>query len=455
MKKAVFWIGLIALLFALVSTVSAGGDQEVTGEKGAKEVVTLKFTYWGSPNEKTAVVDAMKGFENTYDWIRVEAQHIAGDYDTKMATMIAGGTEPDIAYLNIGQAFPWAAENKLYNIYDLIATDPEMSKSDFLDSIWYNWAPGKSFGTNSAVESMALFYNVDMFEEAGVPLPPTKAEDAWTWDEFVHITQQLTIDQNGNNALSPNFDSENIKQFGFQFSTWYAHYMTMVYSNGGDYISEDGTRFALTRPEAIDAIQKLADLINVYHVSPSPVQAKNIPGGAAGLQTKKVAMKQDGQWCLLDLGASGLNFGVGVLPKLKKSVTLVLGAPTVIFSSTDHPEEAWLLYKYLANPQSVLNLMAGGLWMPLLKNWYTEPELVGKWAEENPAHPEGYRDAIMRQTMENGVPGVEYYVMNWGELNNLVNPALAPVWLGKKTARQALEEIEEKANTLVIGRYGL
>ena len=92
--------------------------------------------------------------------------------------------------------------------------------------------------------------------------------------------------------------------------------------------------------------------------------------------------------------------------------------------------------------------------MPILKDWYTDPELVSKWAEGNPAHPEGYKDAIMRQTMENGVAGVEYYVMNWGELDNLVNPSLAPVWLGEKTAKQALEEIEEKANALVIGRYG-
>ena len=70
------------------------------------------------------------------------------------------------------------------------------------------------------------------------------------------------------------------------------------------------------------------------------------------------------------------------------------------------------------------------------------------------AEYKGYKDAIMRQTMENGVAGVEYYVMNWGELDNLVNPSLAPVWLGEKTAKQALEEIEEKANALVIGRYG-
>ena len=92
--------------------------------------------------------------------------------------------------------------------------------------------------------------------------------------------------------------------------------------------------------------------------------------------------------------------------------------------------------------------------MPILKDWYTKPELVSKWAEGNPAHPEGYKDAIMRQTLENGVAGVEYYVMNWGELDSLVNPALASVWLGKKTAKEALEEVEEKANALVTGRYG-
>ena len=53
---------------------------------------------------------------------------------------------------------------------------------------------------------MIIYYNKKIFDEAGVPYPPTKWTEAWTWDEFVNVAKKLTKDKNGNNALSPNFD---------------------------------------------------------------------------------------------------------------------------------------------------------------------------------------------------------------------------------------------------------
>lgn len=79
-------------------------------------------------------------------------------------------------------------------------------------------------------------------------------------------------------------------------------------------------------------------------------------------------MTVSGNWALQAFAEQDFNLGVGVLPKLKVSNTLLDGAPTVIFKSTKHPEEAWLLYKYMADPESVLPLIEGGLWMPLKKN---------------------------------------------------------------------------------------
>lgn len=418
-----------------------------------KEPVKLKFTYWGSPIEKKAVEDAIKKFEAKFDWVTVDAQHIPGDYGTKITAMVAGNEAPDVAYLGENLALPWAEEGKLYNIQEFLDKDTELKKEDFLDNIWYNWAPGKTLGTNTACEAFAIFYNKDMFKEANVPEPPTKAEDAWTWDQFVETAKKLTIDQNGKNALDPAFNPNKIKQYGVQFDMWWGPYMSIVYSNGGDYINEDGTKFALTQPEAVEAIQKMADLINVHHVAPSPVAAKTMPAPAVALQSKQIAMTINGQWILLDLGNSKMNFGVGVLPKLKRSITMVLGAPTVIFKSTKYPEESWLLFKWLANPESSIDLQAGGLWMPLLKKWYTDPALISKWAENNPAHPEGYKNAIMVQAMENGVPAPTYYTKNFGKIDAVVGPALEQVWLGKKTAEQALKEIEAKAQAEIKGRY--
>lgn len=418
-----------------------------------KEPVTIKFTYWGSPVEKQAVEDNLKEFEKKYSYITVDAQYIPNaDYLTKLTAMVAGADEPDVAYLTAANALQWAQDGMLANINDFLANDPDLKREDFLDQVWYDWSDTESLGTNTACESMAIFYNKDLTDAAGITVPATAA-DAWTWDEFVEAAQKLTLDANGNNALAQNFDPNSIVQYGVQVGTKWTYYMPMVFSNGGDYVSEDGMMFTLDQPEAVEAIQRMADLINVYHVAPSPAQVTSMPSAVVGLQSGQVAMIYDGQWNLLDLGNSTSNFGIGVLPNMKKSVTVIFGSPSVIFKSTEHPEEAWLLYKWIRNPESSISLQAGGLWMPLLKDWYVNPDLIAKWAKGNPAHPDEYQTAVMDQTIQNGIPGCEYYIKDFANVDKIVAVALEQVWYGEKTAQEALSEIAGDVNSLLKGRY--
>ncbi|SFE62441.1 multiple sugar transport system substrate-binding protein [Paenibacillus algorifonticola] len=428
-----------------------GSPENQNGIKPPKEgeQVTLKFSFWGDTIEKKTVTEALKRFEQETGII-VEPMHVPSDYLTKLTTMVAGNVAPDLGYLSSGAALSWAEDGKLLNLTPLIESDPDFKKEDYLDQIWYDYAPGKTIGMSTAVEGYGLMYNKDMLLDAGVELPPTEAGKAWDWDTFIEYSKKLTLDDTGKNALDPAFNPDKIKQYGFQYDPY--NMMAAVVSNGGNFLTEDGTGFGLTEPEAIEAIQKLADLMYVHHVSPTPLQTKSLPDMA--LQTKKVAMTVSGNWALQAFAEQDFNLGVGVLPKLKESNTLLDGAPTVIFSSTKHPEEAWLLYKYMADPESVLPLIAGGLWMPLKKSWYTDPELISKWASGNKAHPEGYTESFMKQTLENGIRTPGFEVKNLTKINALVTPALDLVWTGKETAEQALKGVEPKVEPLIQGYYG-
>ncbi|MGG1516580.1 sugar ABC transporter substrate-binding protein [Paenibacillus oryzisoli] len=434
----------------------SGGEATQTAAAGNKEPVTLKYTFWGSPQEKKAIEDATKKFTEKYPWIKVNAVHIPeSDYDAKITAMVAANEAPDGGYVHgeLGEA--WQKEGKFINFNDMFATDKDMKKEDFLDYIWFNGDdPKYTWGISSAGETFGLFYNKDLFAQAGVETPPAKADAAWTWDKFVEVAKKLTIDKNGKNASEPGFDPNNIKQFGVSFENWYGPIMTHVMNNGGDLISKDGSKFALDQPEAVEAIQKLADLINVYHVAPNPVQAKSIPSQAVALQSKLVAMSMHGQWINLDLGAANVNYGIGVLPKMKNSMAMGISGVSAMFKSTKHPEETWLLTKFLADPAGALDLYKGGLWMPTLKKWYTDPALVAQWAENNPAHPEGFKDAFMNNLLNNNTASPVYYVKNFGKVSALAFSALDPVWLGKMTAEQALKEVAPKVQAEIQGRYG-
>ena len=420
-----------------------------------KEPVKLKFTYWGSPDEKKAIEDACKKFTQKYPWITVETIQIPNsDYNAKLTAMAAGNDVPDTGYMSGDLGESWASEGKFVNLFDMFAKDTELKKEDFLDYIWYKITPDNAWGISTAGECFGLYYNKDLLKAAGIDSLPTTADKAMDWDTFVNLAKKLTIDKNGKTAADPGFDPKNIKQYGFLFETWSEPINNFIFSNGGEWASKDGKEFTLNSPETAEAIQKLADLINVHHVSPSPLAARSLPAMSMAIQSKLTAMALGGQWINLDLGNAKVNYDIGVLPKLKKSVTVGLSGATVFFKGSKHPDEAWMLFKWMANPEGAIELYSGGLWMPTMKKWYTDPALVAKWVDANPAaHPAGFKDAMMNQLMQNGVPQVGYYLKNNSKLVPIATMAWDQVWLGKKTAAEALNEMEPKAKAEFKGRY--
>lgn len=442
----------LALILAFTLCVFYGNGNSALASK--KENVTIKFAYWGSPFEKQTMEKALKNFSKKYDWITVTPMFIPSDYTAKMTTMIAGNVAPDMGYISDSTILQWGEEGKFLNLNDFFAKDKSIKKSDILSTAFYNVSADNCAAISTATEGFALMYNKDMFKKAGVELPPTKVEKAWNWDKFVEVCKKLTIDKNGKNALDPAFDSKQIKQYGFQFDNYLGVYMSAIVSNGANWLSKDGKSLGLTDPKAIEALQKYADLINVYHVAPSPIQMKSIPDTSIALATGKIAMTFGGNWSLLDLQQQKLNLGIGVLPKLAGSKTLILSGATAIFKTTKHPEEAWLLYKYLLNPESSLELHSSGLWMPVLKSWYTNPTLLAKWAIGNKAHPAGYVDAMVNQVLKNGVQSPAYTVKNFGKMRAIVDPALDKVLLGEQSAKDAMNGIVDQVKPLISGYYG-
>lgn len=411
--------------------------------------VTLKFAYWGSIGEQRAIENTLAKFTEEYPWIAVEPIHYPNsDYNTKMMAMSASNEEPDIAYMTTELGEVFGRENKFLNLFDFLAVDDNLRKEDFLDYIWYKSSEDYAWGVSTAAECFGLYYKPDLIREAGVQAPPATAEQAWSWEQFVDAARKLTIDDQGRNAYDPKFDKDHIARYGIMFETWSDPLNNFIFSNGGDWVGEDGKEFQLQSNESAEAIQKLADLINVYHVAPSPYETKSLPAMSVALQSGLAAMIIDGQWINLDLGKAGVTFDIGVLPKLRKSVTVGLSGATVIYRSSSHPEEAWLLYKWLSDPSKALNLYSDGLWMPVLKKWYTDPKLVDKWVNANlAAHPPGFKNAMMRQLLENGMPSVGYYLQDQMKIFPTVTAGLVPVWQGEQKAETALHNIARKLDS--------
>lgn len=442
---------MLALLTAMMLVLSLGAG--VAFADDAKEPVTLTYTYWGGSFEQPLMEKLIAGFEEAYPYITVEGQHIPADYEAKMSAMVAGNEAPDLGYVRDFMALDFAKQDMLYNIFDMIDQDEELERDDFVENYFLYWDEGKSYGMYTAGEAYALFYNTEAFEEAGVDPLPTKVEDALTWDELLAIAQKLTIDQNGNDATSPDFDPTLIRQYGLRFDFNQGAYMPLVHANGGTYMTEDG-KFGLAQPEGLAVVEKMGDLVTKYHVSPSPAEVKSLPSTAVSLTTRQAAIIMIGQWVLLDLGESGESFGVGVLPKMDSTYSTSPGWGTIgIFKSTKHPEEAFLFWKWLCNPENSVEAHKAGLWMPQMSKWYTDETYISRWATDNPAHPEGYIDAVMTPVMEYFHRHPSAYVKNFAKIDAVVQPALERMYLGEETAEEAMNGIAAEVEGLFEGLY--
>lgn len=172
MKRRGMALGLAALMTctALFTTTAKAEN------KGSDEKETIKFTYWGSGDEKKAIEESVDKFMEANPNIEVDLMHIPSeDFLTKLNAMIAAGEAPDVSY-SASWKCQMGEDGLIYNFYDLL-DDMGLSKDDYLSTCWWNWSPTESAGPVQANVTTNLMYNVDCFEEAGVDLPPTKVEE--------------------------------------------------------------------------------------------------------------------------------------------------------------------------------------------------------------------------------------------------------------------------------------
>jgi multiple sugar transport system substrate-binding protein len=214
-------------------------------------------------------------------------------------------------------------------------------------------------------------------------------------------------------------------------------------------MSPDGRNLLIDKPESVEAMQMLADLYVKEKVAPSFSDRAAMPSLDLTLLTNKVAMATSGQW---EMGVSlnnslkdGLDYGVGVLPKMKKALTYNTGAPFGIFKSTKHLPETMEWIKWWADEKNQWSLITGGILMPVMAKWYKDEASMREWADHPPRPPFAqYRTAVIDYAMNNAVQVPWYYFNGYTGLNDILDSGIDSVWNGKVTAKAYIASIMPK-----------
>jgi multiple sugar transport system substrate-binding protein len=281
-------------------------------------------------------------------------------YDNKVAanilkTQIAAGTAPDIIG-PVGVEGLNLFRDQLLDLTSLVASQKyDTSKVDpALNDFWKLGEGNALVGLPFAVYPSYLFYNKDLFDEAKLPYPPTKVGDKYQgkdWDMAAirDLAMKLTVDKNGNDATSADFDADNVVQWGFDMQ-WGDDSPLSESSLFGasSFVASDGKTAQI--PDQITTGEKwFNDGVWKDHFIPNASQINSdLLDKGNEFESGNLAMDETHSWytCCVNPAAPAKpkvkNFGFAIAPSYNGKITAKLHADTFsLLKSTKHPELAF------------------------------------------------------------------------------------------------------------------
>jgi len=390
----------------------------VVSEAAAKTKIVM--LHWEPPH--SPLQQGIELFEKLNPDIEVELMG-TGAYNDKVYTMAAGGVDFDVLYVSNDMYSDWINRGLLKDITPLMESDSEIGPESFLPIEELRCAvDGRWYGFGSSWSCFLLYYDRDLFAESGLVMPPRRAEEAWSWEEYMHVARKLT-----------ERDGDTIKRYGANQPTWWLMLESLILSNEGRFVNEEATKFLLDQPEAAEVFEAIAEGIS-----------SGVLGGWLGGDT--AAMDINGSWTTgFDYSRMDIDVDIGVLPAFSKPRTFAQGHIHSIYSGTRNPNEAWRLLKFLASKDYQSLWVKGGVWLPATRELMTMDAFKECY---DPAYmPEGYLETAVTYLQEAG-RGRKFPV-GWEKAMDVFHQNVSKIWNGESPAYAVLSEIVPVMNKML------
>lgn len=345
---------------------------------------------------------------------------------TKLQAAFVAGQPPDVFLLHASEIPQFASYGVLEDLSSWYTSGGGWFPNEDLSDITMNGMmyDGVTYGIPLDNHGRGLVINKTAFENAGLSTDPADAPT--TYEGWVELFQQLTLDANGNNAASADFDPENVVQWGFTVQEWARlNWQQALTQNGGSLLSEDGTTVTVNSEAGVTALQQFVDLVETYHVSAPPAGFDSWASFAGGT----VAVLPTGTWFRnyaedqTDIDwAAWPNFQFGATP------AAWFGAHTFMVPiglSGEKLEAVTTLIQWVSENQVA---------------WAASGQVPARISAQEALDPENYPSNILfGQTFtEYGILDPQSVAIQ--ELYAALDPEIDAALNGQKTAQQALDD---------------
>ncbi|MCM3728661.1 sugar ABC transporter substrate-binding protein [Neobacillus cucumis] len=340
MKK---FLALSMAVVLLLGILSACGSKESSSSGSDGGVV--KLTLWHPKGDTSdAYTKIIKEFNQKYKG-KIEAEMTfipRGNkyaYEDKVSAAATSNTLPDLVAMDGPNVANYADSGIIQPIDGLVENQDDFVKSIITQGT-YN---GKLYTVGATESTVALFYNKKMLADAGIQ-PPTKLEDAWTWDQFYEAAKKLTDKKKGIYGVNWTLD----------YGEWIIYFSgPTVWSNGGNFIAKDGSKAEgyVNGPKAVEALKYLQKFTKegLVNLQPKPTE----------FEEGKAAMMLMGSWEWRKLqDYPNTEWGITYYPKSNSGEQVSPSGDWNwgISKDTKHKKEAATLLNFILNKDNVIKL---------------------------------------------------------------------------------------------------
>ncbi len=362
-------------------------------------------------------------------------------YLEKLITLWAVGQPPDV-WDHGGFVASYIEKGWLLDLAPFIQREPDLGK-DFFPGAWRAYQQGGHvWGMPHVSMSSLIWYNVDLFEQAGLPLLPVDWDDpSWTWDAMVDYAKRLT-------RLTPD---GRFERAGVSVGLG-GGIESPVYSNlwGGDWFDEQTHRTGeshvstIASPENIKAYEKVVDLIQNY--------GGNVAGGYAG---GKVGMavrtplniaataRQDAFFC---------RWGFAPMPAGTHRAAALYTDPWMISSQTKHPEEAWLFIKYMTSVEVMKNYTAFGFGLAPVARRSAIKGYIDRLVDASDAQNFNQILSVLSGGQVYGREVYDHTIAGWADIWRVTREEFPLMVQGTKSVQAALLQAHDAITAIISER---
>lgn len=272
--------------------------------------------------------DVVKVFKGQFaDFAKKSGTEVKHEYASRTAqnqallTQATSGTLPDVGLIS-ADTFPSLASRGLLEPLDgfdfgnfSFADQPKVLQN------LYKFE-GQTFGVGTDLDLGLLFYNIDLFEKAGVDVPTPET----TYDQFRDIAKELTAGKGSGKYYG--LDTQG-------FSGAYLLMSAMAWSMGGQLMDTKAKKVTVTDGPGREALELIANMFGTDKSIPPPNSDRTT------ITNGRVAMGMYGAWgAYYMLDKAKFKWGVTQLPRAKTQVTYGSGSCLVMFKSSKKKKKA-------------------------------------------------------------------------------------------------------------------